>query len=119
MLMHYQESLPFTILKQTCPRPERYQHAPQTQEEYRTRFYFIHTSSSSSSSRADDSTLREYDTIIVNAGAHRRRGGMEAYGQMMRQASRFLSASMERLHGDKAILIVRNTVPGHGRSFDR
>lgn len=71
------------------------------------------------SSCADDSILGAYDTLVVNAGAHRRRGGIKAYGEMMRNASTSLAASMERLHGDEAIMIVRNTVPGHGKSYER
>eukprot|EP00903_Cladosiphon_okamuranus_P017591 g16203.t1 len=68
---------------------------------------------------ADNSILGEYDTLVVNAGAHRRRGGVSAYGEMMRNASTSLSVSMERLHGATAILIVRNTSPGHGNNYER
>lgn len=68
---------------------------------------------------ADDSVLGEYDTLVVNAGQHRSLGGMEEYGEMMRNASAFLTPAMERLHGDDAILVVRNTVPGHGGNYDR
>lgn len=32
----------------------------------------------------------------------------------MKKSSAILTASMKRLHGDEAILVVRNTVPGHG-----
>ncbi|CBN79344.1 conserved unknown protein [Ectocarpus siliculosus] len=68
---------------------------------------------------ADDATLSQYDTLLVNAGAHRQLGGVEAYGSMIKTAGESLTASMRRLHGDNAILVVRNTVPGHGESFDR
>ncbi|CAN0336237.1 unnamed protein product, partial [Ectocarpus sp. 12 AP-2014] len=68
---------------------------------------------------ADDATLIQFDTLVVNAGAHRRSGGLEAYGSMMMNASESLTSSMRRLHGDNAILVVRNTVPGHGESYDR
>eukprot|EP00903_Cladosiphon_okamuranus_P016384 g15109.t1 len=63
---------------------------------------------------ANDSVLGEYDTLVVNAGAHIRTGGIEAYGEMMANSSAILAASMDRLHGNNAILVVRNTVPGHG-----
>lgn len=65
-------------------------------------------------SRVDDSVLGKYDTLVVNSGAHRRTGGIEAYGEMMKISSAILTASMDRLHGHDAILVVRNTVPGHG-----
>ncbi|CAM9583244.1 unnamed protein product [Ectocarpus sp. 12 AP-2014] len=68
---------------------------------------------------ADDATLSQFDTLVVNAGAHRRSGGLEAYGSMMKNASENLTSTMRRLHGDDAILVVRNTVPGHGHSYDR
>ncbi|CAB1104360.1 unnamed protein product [Ectocarpus sp. CCAP 1310/34] len=68
---------------------------------------------------ADDATLIQFDTLVVNAGAHRRSGGLEAYGSMMKNASEILTSSMRRLHGDNAILVVRNTVPGHGESYER
>ncbi|CAN0404931.1 unnamed protein product [Ectocarpus fasciculatus] len=67
----------------------------------------------------NDATLSQYDTLVVNSGAHRRSGAMKAYGSMMKNASESLTSSMRRLHGDNAILVVRNTVPGHGKSFDR
>ncbi|CAB1096144.1 unnamed protein product [Ectocarpus sp. CCAP 1310/34] len=66
-----------------------------------------------------DATLTQFDTLVVNSGAHLRSGGLEAYGSMMKNASESLTTSMRRLHGDNAILVVRNTVPGHGESFDR
>ena len=68
---------------------------------------------------ADDSTLGDYDTLVVNSGLHRAGGGLEEYAEMMTNASTFLAASMERLHGEKAVLVARNTVPGHGASYDR
>lgn len=61
----------------------------------------------------DDATLERFDTLVVNSGAHKRSGGWEAYGEGMRVAGANLTASMRRLHGEDAILIVRNTVPGH------
>ncbi|CAM9751170.1 unnamed protein product [Pylaiella littoralis] len=68
---------------------------------------------------ADDAILSEFDTLVVNAGAHRRVGGIDAYGDMMKNASEVLTASMKRLHGNDAIMIVRNTVPGHGDGHSR
>ncbi|CAM9986379.1 unnamed protein product, partial [Hapterophycus canaliculatus] len=68
---------------------------------------------------ADDSTLSQFDTLIVNAGAHKRSGGLPAYGAMMKAASERLTSSMKRLHGENVVLVVRNTVPGHGSSYDR
>ncbi|CAM9571411.1 unnamed protein product [Ectocarpus sp. 8 AP-2014] len=68
---------------------------------------------------SNDATLSQFDTLVVNAGAHLRSGELEAYGSMMKSASESLTSSMRRLHGDNAILVVRNTVPGHGESFDR
>ncbi|CAN0425103.1 unnamed protein product [Ectocarpus sp. 12 AP-2014] len=70
---------------------------------------------------ADDDTLEEYDTLIVNSGAHPR--SLDEYGEAMETASKEITASMKRLHGDDALLIVRNTPPGHGvtcteRTFD-
>ena len=60
---------------------------------------------------ADNNTLQNFDTLVVNSGAHPRPG--DVYGPAMRVASDALSASMKSLHGDDAILIVRNTTPGH------
>ncbi|CAN0105017.1 unnamed protein product [Scytosiphon promiscuus] len=68
---------------------------------------------------ADDSTLSQFDTLIVNAGAHIRSGGLPAYGEMMKNASERLTESMKRLHGENSILVVRNTVPGHSSSYER
>ncbi|CAN0037514.1 unnamed protein product [Ectocarpus fasciculatus] len=69
---------------------------------------------------ADDETLKEYDTVIINSGAHPR--SLDEYRETMETASKELTASMKRLHGDDALLIVRNTPPGHGgcteRTFD-
>lgn len=62
---------------------------------------------------ADDATLEDYDTLVVNSGAHILRGGMDAYADMMSNASSALTASMRRLHGYDALLVVRNTTPGH------
>ena len=60
-----------------------------------------------------NSILREVDTLVVNSGAHKRRGGWKAYGDAMEVSSANLTASMRSLHGDNAVLVVRNTVPGH------
>ena len=68
---------------------------------------------------ATDEILAEFDTLVVNAGAHRMVGGIEAYRSQMKNSSEDLSASMRRLHGDDAILVVRNTVPGHWGCDDR
>lgn len=62
---------------------------------------------------ADDGTLGEYDTLVVNAGAAKIWGNRDAYAAAMSTAAKTLSSSMRRLHGDKAIMVVRNTVPGH------
>lgn len=61
---------------------------------------------------ATDAILGQFDTLIVNSGAHAMRGGMSEYQQRMTTSSASLTASMKRLHGDNAILMVRNTVPG-------
>lgn len=66
-----------------------------------------------------DSVLRRFDTLVVNSGAHTRRGGVEEYGETMRNASHKLTSSMRRLHGEDAILVVRNTVPGHSDCVER
>lgn len=62
---------------------------------------------------AGDSVLAEYDTLVVNSGAHVLEGGMSAYESRMSMAAATLTESMTRLHGDDAILVVRNTSPGH------
>lgn len=66
---------------------------------------------------ADDRTLVEFDTLVVNSGAHPRPG--KEYGAAMNVTSEALSASMKRLHGDDAILVARNTVPGHWGCTER
>lgn len=59
-----------------------------------------------------DEILREFDTLVVNSGAHPRPA--DQFGREMDAAAEALTSSMHRLHGnDKAILVVRNTVPGH------
>ena len=63
---------------------------------------------------ANDEVLSEFDTLVVNSGAHRPKGGLRGYEEMMTTASAELEASMKRLHGEDAILVVRNTSPGHG-----
>lgn len=60
---------------------------------------------------ADDDTLEKFDTLVVNSGAHFREA--REYGSAMKLASHALAGSMKRLHGDDAILVVRNTPPGH------
>ena len=62
---------------------------------------------------AKDSILAEFDTLVVNSGAHQMGGGLEAFRTRMDTSSEELTASMKRLHGDDAILVVRNTAPGH------
>jgi len=63
---------------------------------------------------ANDTVLADFDTLVVNSGAHRPKGGLPGYAEMMAAASTSLEASMKRLHGEDAILVVRNTSPGHG-----
>lgn len=60
---------------------------------------------------ADDDTLAQFDTVVVNSGAHPR--PLEEYRLAMEAASDTIGAAMKRLHGDRALLVVRNTVPGH------
>ena len=60
-----------------------------------------------------ESIFKDTDTLVVNSGAHKRTGGWDAYGDAMKVSSVSLTALMKRLHGDNAILVVRNTVPGH------
>lgn len=67
---------------------------------------------------ADDGTLKNFDTLVVNSGAHTRPSG--EYGPAMEEASKVLAASMKRLHGeDNTILVVRNTSPGHWECNER
>lgn len=68
---------------------------------------------------ANDKILAEFDTLVVNAGAHLPEKGISGYASMMEAASTSLEASMRRLHGDDAVLIVRNTPPGHGNCAER
>lgn len=67
---------------------------------------------------ATDSVLEQFDTLVVNAGAHRMAGGMGAFREMMVAAGTNLTTSMERLH-DNAVKVVRNTVPGHWECHTR
>ncbi|CAM9357325.1 unnamed protein product [Scytosiphon promiscuus] len=62
---------------------------------------------------ADDSILEASDVVVVNSGAHLTPGGMHSYEEKMKAVSARLTSSMERLHGDNATLVVRNTSPGH------
>lgn len=80
---------------------------------------FLLYDASSNGRDVDDAILEEYDTLVVNSGAHQVKGDLEGYKKLMKAASENLTASMERLHGDKAILIVRNTSPGHWNSLGR
>lgn len=65
-----------------------------------------------------DEILREFDTLVVNSGAHPRPA--DQFGREMDAAADALTSSMNRLHGkDKAILVVRNTVPGHWGCTER
>lgn len=74
---------------------------------------------------ADDDTLREFDTLVVNSGAHPRTPAK--YGPAMEEASQKIGQAMRRLHsgeddesGDEGpILVVRNTVPGHWECNER
>lgn len=66
---------------------------------------------------AADGTLKDFDVLIVNSGAHPRDFG--EYTREMTKTSRFLAQQMERLHGkDHAFLVLRNTVPGHWNCND-
>lgn len=62
---------------------------------------------------AKDSILEQFDTVVVNAGAHVLKGGILEYERMMTSASKALTSSLKRLHGDNGIFVVRNTLPGH------
>lgn len=67
---------------------------------------------------AADEILREFDTLVVNSGAHPRPAAQ--FGQQMDAAAEVLTSSMNRLHGkNNAILVVRNTVPGHWGCTER
>ena len=66
---------------------------------------------------ADSSTLSQFDTLVVNSGAHTR--PREIYGPIMKFVSVSLAASMRSIHGDDTILVVRNTVPGHWGCTER
>lgn len=65
----------------------------------------------------DDATLSRFDIIIVNSGAHWKPAAK--YGPAMEVASERIETAMRRLHGEKAILIARNTPPGHGQCSSR
>lgn len=60
---------------------------------------------------ADNDTLSRFDTLVVNSGAHPRPAAR--YGPAMEVASKTIASSMKTLHGGDAVLVVRNTVPGH------
>lgn len=66
---------------------------------------------------ADDATLSRFDTLVLNSGAHP--APMEEYRAVVGAAGSTVTASMRRLHGDRAIMIVRNTVPGHWNCTSR
>ncbi len=67
---------------------------------------------------ANDATLRQFDTMVVNSGAHPR--DPKLFREQMHAAADALTGTMHRLHGeDGAILVVRNTVPGHWECVQR
>lgn len=67
---------------------------------------------------ATDETLEEFDTLVVNSGAHPRPAA--EFGRQMDAAAETLTNSMNRLHGKgKAIMVVRNTTPGHWGCTER
>lgn len=66
---------------------------------------------------ADDNTLKMFDILVVNSGAHWKI--TEDYGPAMKAASNSLASSMKRLHRSEATLIVRNTTPGHWNCTER
>jgi len=66
---------------------------------------------------ADDAMLAQFDTLVVNSGAHRRTD--EEFAPTMSTAAEVLTSSMKRIHGDDALLVVRNTVPGHWNCSER
>lgn len=67
---------------------------------------------------ATDETLAEFDTLVVNSGAHPRPA--PEFGRQMDAAAETLTESMNRLHGKgKAVLVVRNTTPGHWGCTER
>lgn len=67
---------------------------------------------------ADDETLRKFDTLVVNSGAHPREGNV--YKAQMLETSRVLSETMARLHGEEdAFMVLRTTVPGHWGCTER
>lgn len=66
---------------------------------------------------ATDETLSQFDTLVVNSGAHPRSDA--EYAAKMTAAATVLSTSMKRIHGEGAILVVRNTVPGHWNCIPR
>ncbi|CAN0117528.1 unnamed protein product, partial [Ectocarpus sp. 8 AP-2014] len=68
---------------------------------------------------AQDPILRRFDTLVVNSGTHPTAGGIDAYRKKMNATSAVLTASMTRLHGENAILVIRNTSPGHSECLKR
>eukprot|EP00903_Cladosiphon_okamuranus_P013819 g12861.t1 len=61
---------------------------------------------------AFDEILGEFDTLVVNTGAHPREA--PEFARQTEAAAEMLTEKMHRLHGkDKAVLVVRNTSPGH------
>lgn len=59
----------------------------------------------------EDATLEQFDTLVVNSGAHWRTD--QEFAPAMSTAAEVLSSSMKRIHGGDAVFVVRNTVPGH------
>lgn len=68
---------------------------------------------------AQDPILRRFDTLVVNSGTHPTAGGIDAYREKMNATSAVLTASMTRFHGENAILVIRNTSPGHSECLKR
>lgn len=66
---------------------------------------------------ADDEILGGFDTLVVNSGAHVR--PPEEFGPAIEAASEVITKSMRRLHGEDAILVVRNTATGHWECNER
>lgn len=59
----------------------------------------------------DDGILKQFDTLVVNSGAHFRNS--TDYVSGMLEINEVVAKSMKRLHGDAAFMVFRNTVPGH------
>lgn len=66
---------------------------------------------------ANNDTLTRYDTIVVNSGAHLR--AIDEYVPEMLKSSSIVAERMRRLHGEDALLVFRNTIPGHPNCTSR